>query len=420
MQKIIRSVLLALACLFCVVIFRVTFQAFQPGNIYERDFIAYYLMARAVVAGEGTYAPIPDLAARHLGVSLKHYPHPTPHTPITGLLYAPLALLSFRGASILWFCVQLVALVCSALLIRGVVALNTSRPLAIAVFVLVGAGPLLSELWMGQIDLLLLVLLSLAWIDLRTDRETRGGVWLGLVLAIKLTGWPIVIYLAIRRRWRAVLSAGAVVVAGNLMAGSVIGFGVVRDYYLEIGPQVSAVYRTHGLNFSAYALGRRLFEGTHARFDALALWPSEALAAAGGIVAPMAVLLFGLWLAVKAAKLDAAFGLLVCVSLLINPTAWEPYLVMAAIPMAITFAALRRSEFPRGQTLVAVLWSVLLLTPSFAITMLAEWLGVQDGNLITLSPLLAFALTAFPAVCLLALGWLTWRTSRTHAPITSA
>lgn len=416
MSHFARGGVLALGCLSALLVGYLATFSLSPRVIYGKDFVSPYLMARAIASGENPYTPLPDLTIKYLPEAPpSHYPHPTPHTPFMGILCTPLALLSYRNAAILWLVLQGVCLILSALLIRGVVAPTSPTPIALAVGLLCAAtGPVVEELWLGQFSLLLLPLLCGAWNDLRAGREARGGLWLGLLLALKLMAWPIATFLALRKRWRAVASAVGVAIAANVLAGAVIGFGNVRNYYARVGPQVSAIYRVRGENFSAYALGRRLFEGVRPGFsggvEAAPLWPSPELAALGGILAPLAVLVIGLCLARRAKDFDSSFGLLVCVSVLIGPTAWRPYLILAAIPISVAMLRLRGFKCRPWPSVCLGVAISLMAMPSFLVLDVAERLGVRSGDIITAAPLTAFIITALPAFALLALAWLLWRT----------
>jgi hypothetical protein len=52
----------------------------------------------------------------------------------------------------------------------------------------------------GNITVLVLVLLAAAWYD--RDRA-RAGLWAGLAMGVKLFAWPVLVWLAATKRWRA-------------------------------------------------------------------------------------------------------------------------------------------------------------------------------------------------------------------------
>jgi hypothetical protein len=195
----------------------------------------------------------------------------------------------------------------------------------------------------------------------------KGGVLLGCAMAIKLIAWPIVAYLAFKRRWRSVLSAIAVMGLANLVAAWFIGFGRVVHYYLKVGPVVSTLHRAHEQNLSVWTIGWRLFEGTgdlllfgveappliHA--PELARWVSLAL--------PLAVLIIGLWLSHRARSFDFSFGILVCVSILISPVAWSIYFVLLVIPLLIGSRCLLYLAFPTRETVLVIVLFLIFSIP---------------------------------------------------------
>src|SRR5262249_54852340 len=99
-----------------------------------------------------------------------------------------------------------------------------------------------------------------------------------------------------------------------------------------------------------------------------------------------------------------------------------PYLVLAAIPMAICAARLRPLKHMGLTALGFGLALCLIAMPSFAIDAAAGSLGIQAGAIIILSPFVAFFLTALPALGVIALAWLLWRLDQQSliGPISSA
>ncbi len=398
-----RIFILMLGVLGAAGVGRMTAESLQPDEIYRKDFISPYLMARAIAVGDDPYKPLSTLIAQYLPEAPPSpFNFQTPHTPALGLLCLPLTLLSYRNAAILWLVLQASLLLVCALLIRSILAPRSSWLTAcvIAAICLL-SRMMMQELWLGQINLLLLALFCGAWIDLREGGEARGGLWLGLILALKFMAWPALIFLALRRRWRALIAAGAVFIAANLLACVLIGAGKVQDYYLTAGPTAAAIFRKHDQNFSAHAVGRRPFEGVGpGAWVGLAsppLWPSSTLAMMGGILAPLTVLIWGLWLACRAKDFDVSFGVLVCTSLLVAPITWWHYLILAAIPLTIVVARLHDARFPLRLSVVCFVVGGLMLAPN---TLFLQFAGD------TTSPFMGFILTSLPALIPLALAWL--------------
>ena len=122
-----------------------------------------------------------------------------------------------------------------------------------------GWMPVVEDLWYGQFSLFLLVLWLCSWRALRQGHDAQGGAILGLMMTMKLVGWPLVLWLAWQRRWRGVLAAALSASALHGLAIALHGWEMVRDYYFKYGPLVSAIYRVGDLNLSLMTFGRRLF-----------------------------------------------------------------------------------------------------------------------------------------------------------------
>src|SRR5262249_34681778 len=125
-----------------------------------------------------------------------------------------------------------------------------------------GWTPVIQDLWYGQLNTFLFVLLLCAWLALRDNRYIAGGAVLGGMVALKLAAWPLLLFLVLRRKWSAVFAATAVILTTNLLAIAVLGLTIVKDYYLKVGPMVSSLYRTYEYNISTWTFGNRLF-GEH-------------------------------------------------------------------------------------------------------------------------------------------------------------
>lgn len=394
-------------------------ESFLPPQLHRKDFMSPYLMAKAILTGVDPYLPLPDLAAKLIHIAgdnpfagpAPHLNHPTPHTPFMGLVNLPFALLGYETAAALWLIVELACLAASlCLLMRWWGRPVRMRSAAVLFVAVLGWVPIVEDLWFGQVTLCLLLLLIGAWLALRDGKDALGGALLGGLIALKLVAWPVVLFLALGRRWAAVVSAATVAIAANLAAAAVIGIDGVKTYYLKVGPALAAFYGSHDTNFSAWTFGRRLFAGFGNNFLASPLLASESLAAAFTILTPVTVLLFGLWVASKSKSFDTAFGWLTGVGIFVSPIAWTHYLILASIPMAILARRLGAVGWPRRMTCQAFCFlaplSLAQAAYSSAIALLAA--DASPAGL----PAVPFAvgfLTLIPAAALAGILWLLWR-----------
>lgn len=276
--------------------------------------------------------------------------------------------------------------------------------------VALGWAPVMQELWFGQFTLILLLMLLGAWLAFQRGRDVQGGVYLGLMLTLKLTGWPIILFLLLQRRWRAVIAAGSVASLLHLAEIGVHGWGLVRDYYLRVGPMVSLHYRTHDANPSLWTFGERLFADFGNNFHAHPLWQAPGLARLLDVAVPLAVLAICLVLALRLPRFDAAFALMASISAMLNPVAWTHYLLLTIIALGLVLQRLHALGWPRVWVKRLVLISVPFCVTHPIWSLLAQAFG-QAGlpNVPPTVPWVAAWLTAVPTFAVLALCWLLWR-----------
>ena len=410
-----KRLLLIIAAINGLVGIKRIIESFGSPQIYKKDFIQEYLMAKAMLTGVNPYLPLPELANRFMSAAnYNEIQHPTPHPPGVGLLSLPFGLLNYETAVVIWLFFELACLAASVLLLLRWWGKPVKAGAAIVLFgFALGWAPIAQDLWYGQLNLCLLTLLLSAWLALRAEKNALGGAMLGGLIALKLMAWPIVIFLALSRKWRSVVAASAVVVTVHLIAMVVSGFDCVKDYYLTIAPHVASIYRVHDSNFSAWTWGARLFAGSGANFLAPPLWSSTLLAQLFTYLAPLAILSFALAFALRARRFDTSFGLLVCAGILVSPIAWSHYLALASVPMAITANRLWTMGFPRKLALPAGVFFMLLSVPPLAFAYAAIlFTDLKTPEGISAAPFMAGMFTLIPAVALLGLTWLVWRLDR--------
>ena len=181
------------------------------------------------------------------------------------------------------------------------------------------SSPLLATLALGQIYPFLALGLVAAWISDRRDKPLVSGAALGLVVALKPSLVPVLLWPLVRRRWGAVVAAVAAGVAATLVGAVVVGFGATLDWLgLLSGSSASAYWD----NASLPSAAARLFtDNPYARHLAILPW-TVPVAYALGITAIVVTAARARW--------DAEAGLwaLVAASLLAAPIAWHNYLVL--------------------------------------------------------------------------------------------
>jgi len=300
-------------------------------------------MGHALRAGENMYAPLAELAAR-FDPSVDKWLLISAYPPIVALIGLPLSYLPYFWSVIAWMVFELGCLVAAVILI---VRHFGGRSAGTAVFVTVaaylGCQPIYMDLYLGQVMIPILLLLTLTWLALKSEKDFLAGVLLGIVIAIKLYAWPIALFLLIKGRWRAPVAAVAVFIAANGLMTLLVGTSTILDYYFRVGGAVLAEYIHDPFNFSAWSVGFR-YAGI-----------------AGGGVAVLTLLSFALALALRSKDFDTGFMVMLAASTILQPISWIHY-VVTLLP-AFCFIANRREFRVSDLTLSWVL--ILLIVPGF-------------------------------------------------------
>ena len=178
--------------------------------------------------------------------------------------------------------------------------------------------PTLENVEYGAIGPLLALLVALAW--RYRDRAAPAAVSLGAAVALKVFLWPLVVWLAATRRWRAAVGASAVAAALVLGSWALIGFDGMADYPALLR-KLSDVEAEN--SYSAYAILATL--GLPSTLARLAV-----AAAALGLLA------LGWRVARGGADGDRrALTFALAAGVVLTPILWLHYLVLLVVPIAL-------------------------------------------------------------------------------------
>jgi hypothetical protein len=234
----------------------------------------------------------------------------------------------------------------------------------------------------------------------------------------------LIIYFALKKDWRTVLSSSFTAVGLNLIALAVLGIGPVMDNYLRVTMEVSAIYHSFLKNYSLWSIGYRLFSGTqptggnYISAPPLVNLPKLAPLVSAGLA--IAFLLAGLIWAIRSKDREIAFSILVCVIVAISPISWDHYYVMIFISLVVLLHLLVKNKFPTWPTLFFIIIALMLFLFNDRIADVMFLLnGGQDylqatGNQITFASSL---LEIMPMVELVILTILLWRVGKTRQQI---
>jgi alpha-1,2-mannosyltransferase len=335
------------------------------------DFDSFWLSARALLEGGDIY----DTGARLVNLN----------PPVWTVLISPLGLMEAIDAYRLF-------VLLSVLIVLGYLAWTAEELGLRPVWAVVGAGllllssPLISTLALGQVYPVLALGLVAAWILDRRENRRLSGVALGLVVALKPSMAPVLLWPLVRRRWDAFAAACVSGLAATLVGLVVAGPAATWRYVGVLNEGSAAAYWD---NASIPAAMARFFtEHPYGQNAATLPWMVYV-----GYAIGIAVVV------VTAARIrgggEAGLWALVAASLLASPIAWHNYLVLLAPGVLLLLARGRISLalFLLALQAIPAQWPLLwneegTVGATFALTLylyvlLAHWilllLAVEPG-----------------------------------------
>ncbi len=399
-----RLLLWSAATYVCVVLLARGFLenvAPRPGLVV--DFYQEWLSARNLLSGRRVYAPVRESFAVHTGHDLTGAQlvwDRNVHPPSSVLLAVPFAPLDYPRGFLAWNIASLIALAASVRLVLRGLAVSWHPGLILpAVCLLLTCEPLRHSLFQGQLNLVLLVLLTAAWFADRRGRHVLAGGLVGAATAIKLFPAFLLAYFVFRGDRRAVLSAVltlALVTAATLLC---CGRQPFDDYAREVLP-TATLWRGSFTNCSLTALWNKLFAptGHHGPVQAApgGVWLATVMTL-GTLAVVLGAVARKCWIARTHADTDAAFALAVVGMLLVSPVTWDHYFVLLLLPLAIAGRSVRARTASRAVYLTA---AGLIWLPTIRLSM-ALCPGAYAAA--TATPLHTLAVLSLPCYALVAL-----------------
>ncbi len=307
---------------------------YTPLMPIHADFDTFWRSSRAFLDGGDVYETGAEL------VNL--------NPPLWVILVAPFAALEPLAGFRLFAALTAVLMAASLLWMAAELRPWRANPLvgSILLVALLVSSPFLATLALGQMYPVLCLGLVSSWVLDRRGRPLASGAVLGLVVALKPSLAPLLLWPIVRRRWGTSLAAVVSGASATLVGVVVLGPGATLQW---VGLLRSEPLSPYWDNASLPAAAARLF--TQHEFGQ----PLAEL--------PWAVPLFGLlglvlvFLTAYVARRDPEAGLwaLVAASLLASPIAWNNYLLLLAPGVLLLLS--------RGRTALAVLLVALQLLP---------------------------------------------------------
>lgn len=270
-----------------------------PG---KSDFWTFWVASRVVVHGGNPYpaiASLPHVADQWFA--------PFVYPPFAAFVLAPFGAMPYLLAKIVFFALNLVAVV---------VALRLLRVRDWRCYTIAFASPgLLEAAGIGTISIPLLLLVAAAW--RYRDRVVACGVLVAGAVTAKLFLWPLWFWLVRTRRYRAAALAAVSSFVTVAASWAAIGFAGLREYPTLLA-RMTGLEGPH--SFSPFALARAFGAG-----DAHAGRATTVL----GLIALVVALRF-----VRDDR--RALAAMIGVAFVATPILWPHYLVLLFVPIALT------------------------------------------------------------------------------------
>ncbi len=366
-------------------------------GLHMNDFGKFYYSAVAYVKGGDMYGPSPATWLLLDGSNAQQFWNLNP--PHFHIVLLPLALLQPNLAVTIWGVVNIACLIVSCILVTRELGMNLRGPwgwrLAIVgTLSFAGTG---ATVITGQLTFVLLLIVTISWLQARAGRWNRAAIFLGVAISLKLFMLIFLPYLILKRQFRAVFIC---VLAACLCLGiGLLVFGLDAHLHWLRAMEDSSSWIWASMNASIMGfLGRTLDISPH--FQPTVLLPH--------LVKPLWLITAGIIYALTVAatfrnqytlSADRDFAILLVAAVLISPLGWIYYLWLPFGPILSIFTSVWRSMTLRsalnrkpGLLLGAMLalfvpihvlvlsnpnpWATVMLGSSYFWGTLALWFGL--------------------------------------------
>jgi hypothetical protein len=337
--------------------------AFWPPPETHSDFVQDWASARNVLNGLPTYTEHTVALPRYVGAGSPAHSNllVNAHPPTSVLLFVPFAVLDYRPALLTWNLAGLAMLGVSLWVVRHQLGVSlTSWSIFPPLCLLLICFPLLQQLSQGQLNLVLLLLVTGAWAAERSGRARWAGAMIGAATAIKLFPAFLFLYFILRRQWSALVAGVLTLTLLTGLTAAILGPEVYPTYTHDVLPTLEKC-RSSWSNASLVGFWTRLFNPATSEERVEPLWRSVAAARAGILVSCLAVVATIIWSARRAStrvQLDHVFAVAVTGMLLLTPTAWPHSFLLLLGPVALLWVDPPQSQAARLVLFAAVaaLW----------------------------------------------------------------
>jgi hypothetical protein len=197
------------------------------------DFAYYYIYTGLLQKGNDIfrYAEDPQIIARIKALaSSLGFPQITiglQHSPGFFFLVSPFAWLPFNAASASWVAFCQFSFLFFVISTCKILKDLDEWQILCAIFLVFNFWPLFENAHLAQVNFVVLPFLALAFLLLKNRQLFLAGISLGMAIQIKEVFFPMVLFLAAKRYWKAVWGLAAILVAVKVAA--VFAFGIEKE-----------------------------------------------------------------------------------------------------------------------------------------------------------------------------------------------
>lgn len=331
--------------LFLIAFFSFSFIIFSRVFFLETypDFSVYYSGSKTFFFGENPYIARPGFFSNYV------YP------PFVLLLILPFTLLPIYAASVFFVFLSIISLFLGVYFcLKALKAFTITTYLLTLSFCML-SFPAKFTLGMGQVNLILFCLLSLAIYFINIKKQKLAGCFLGFCFAIKLFPLLLLPYFVFQKQWKLLISSAFTIILLYVVAAAATGVNLQIFFLQNVLPGIGTSYQ------SAYY--NQALSGFFARLP-IEREVGEQLKIITSLVF-VVISLFILFRSRKKKKLqNIAFSFIITLSLLVNPFSWQHHFVWLIFPFIATFFSLGKKN---KSYIFFVVTSYLLISLNIAV-----------------------------------------------------
>jgi len=277
--KISRIILFLLMAVLALDSLRAACDSLAEDQAFRKDFLQEYLLAVAVSKGEDPYRPISELEKEYLDVSGEQdvFPHPSPHPPSLIPYILWLVNLDYQTASAVWLVGSVLLTILSIYLVWRCLSdeMPTVQQGLFFICFLLASQAFRADLILGQLNSILVFLLTILLICEKKGNDLGVGLALGFCLSLKLFGLAFLGFYLFKKRLKVVVTSLSILLLSITIFAIFTSSNSVYQYFVEVAPTLSELYQADSFNLSPMTLPQRIFEGAYpvVRFDSFRTQP---------------------------------------------------------------------------------------------------------------------------------------------------